>query len=402
MSTFFKSHTNEIKTFTKVLEKYLDDPKYSEFLTGPYKKKAKLISAYLSELVEKKLGDKAQIAINNLSGQVEAIIKTTAERTKENLETDLDTLMNFLGQVAQELLLREERGTGKAAIEILNYFFYSEDRTDEEKYMGIFFTAKLPLLIYAEVMNDKKLGVAAKLAEVETKVDGMTTQLASLEQSKVEVGNLADELAKQKVTFNFLGLSAAFKQFYKSKNTSMWQSLALMVVIGLALFVIPAFSLSRVARFNENQSQYKRLYEQIVAIKKLSGKQNRDKSEIIKDVVPNLESILKQMEANNIRQYVMFAIPLIAVELLLLYYFRIALHSYTNSRSQIMQLQLRNAVCQFIEDYVNFKKNNKEVEGGFDKFEALVFSGLAPSDDKVPSTFDGLEQLSKLIKDARG
>jgi len=59
-------------------------------------------------------------------------------------------------------------------------------------------------------------------------------------------------------------------------------------------------------------------------------------------------------------------------------------------------------VCQFIENYVKFRKDNKEVESGFEKFEALVFSGLAPSDDKVPSTFDGLEQLSRLIKDVKG
>lgn len=402
MASFFSTYANEIKTFLKVLEKYTGDPQYSEFLKGPYEKKAKLISDYLAELVEKKVGDNAQIAINNLGGQVEAIIKTTAERTKENLETDLDTLMNFLGQVAQELLLREERGTGKAAIEILNYFFYSEDRTDEEKYLGLYFTAKLPLLIYSEVMSDKKTGVAAKLADVETKVDDLNTRLYNVVQAKAEVSELANELAKQKVTFNFLGLSAAFNQFYKSKRNYLWQSLAMMVVIGIALFVIPLFSLSRVDKLNFGQSQLKQLDEQVVAIKKLSDKQDKQQSKTSKEIITNLESIRKQIELNILKQYAVFALPLLAVEFLLLYFFRIVLHSYTNSRSQIMQLQLRNSVCQFIENYVKFRKDNKEVESGFEKFEALVFSGLAPSDDKVPSTFDGLEQLSKLIKDAKG
>jgi hypothetical protein len=99
-----------------VLEKYLTDDNYAQLLQGVYRKKATLIADYLNEVIEKKIGDKAQFAINNLGGQVEAIVKTSAERTKENLETDIDTLLSFLGQVAQELFLREQISIGKAAI----------------------------------------------------------------------------------------------------------------------------------------------------------------------------------------------------------------------------------------------------------------------------------------------
>ena len=402
MAGFFSTHTNEIKTFTKVLEKYRNDPNYAEFLQGPYKKKANLVSDYLSELVEKKIGDNAQIAINNLGGQAEAIIKTSVERTKENLETDLDTLMNFLGQVAQEILLREERGTGKAAIEVLNFFFYSEDRNDEERYLGLYFTAKLPLLIYSEIMASKKEGIAAKLTEVESKVDEINGQLANLQSSKAEVSRLAEELSNQKVTFNFLGLSAAFSQFFREKKWHLWQSLVIMGILGVLLFVIPIFSLLRVVNLNNGQIHLKKIDEQVLSIKKLSDKQDKQQAKISKEIITNLESVKKQLQSYNMLQYILFAIPLLAAELLLLYYFRIALHSYTNTRSQIMQLQLRNSVCQFIENYVKFRNENKEVGGGFDKFEALIFSGLAPSEDKVPSTFDGLEQLSKLIKDVKG
>jgi hypothetical protein len=68
----------------------------------------------------------------------------------------------------------------------------------------------------------------------------------------------------------------------------------------------------------------------------------------------------------------------------------------------MMQLELKNSVCQFIETYVNFRKENKEADSSFEKFESLVFSGLAPNDSQVPSTFDGLEQLGKVIKDLKG
>lgn len=37
-----------------------------------------------------------------------------------------------------------------------------------------------------------------------------------------------------------------------------------------------------------------------------------------------------------------------------------------------------------------------------EKFEALIFSGLAPTPDKVPTTFDGMDQFVEIIKAARG
>lgn len=60
---------------------------------------------------------------------------------------------------------------------------------------------------------------------------------------------------------------------------------------------------------------------------------------------------------------------------------------------------MRNAVCQFIEGYATFKKQQGEkMSDGLEKFEAYVFSGIAPTDEKVLSTFDGFDQLSKLLK----
>jgi hypothetical protein len=135
---------------------------------------------------------------------------------------------------------------------------------------------------------------------------------------------------------------------------------------------------------------------------KEGSKLNESQANNFEKTLFKLKETLNKKEENELAHYLILALPFIAIELLLLYYFRIVLNMFLSNRSQMMQLQVRNSVCQFIQDYVKFKHENKESSGGLEKFEALVFSSLAPSDDKVPSTFDGLDQLGDLVKKIKG
>ena len=64
-----------------------------------------------------------------------------------------------------------------------------------------------------------------------------------------------------------------------------------------------------------------------------------------------------------------------------------------------MQLELRMTLCQFIQSYA---EKSKELKGynkeGFEKFENLIFSSIVSSDEKIPSTFDGMEHVPSLLK----
>lgn len=65
----------------------------------------------------------------------------------------------------------------------------------------------------------------------------------------------------------------------------------------------------------------------------------------------------------------------------------------------MVQIELRKTLCQFIQNYSDYSKNIKEKDANsLEKFENLIFSGLVTNEDKLPSTFDGIEQLTKLIK----
>ncbi|SEH05644.1 Uncharacterised protein [Candidatus Venteria ishoeyi] len=92
-------------------------------------------------------------------------------------------------------------------------------------------------------------------------------------------------------------------------------------------------------------------------------------------------------------------ISLIPIELILIYFFRIILLNYRTVKAQIMQLELRKTLCQFIQDYTKYSEKIKKRDStSLDKFESLIFSSVLSDPEKLPSTFDGLEQISNFIK----
>ncbi|WP_171938976.1 hypothetical protein [Herbaspirillum rubrisubalbicans] len=99
-----------------------------------------------------------------------------------------------------------------------------------------------------------------------------------------------------------------------------------------------------------------------------------------------------------------YAIPSITIELLLLYFFRIALRNEYSLKAQLLQLELRYSVCAFVQGYADFAKTARSDNGDktLEKFEALVFSGITADIQNIPSQFDGVEQLVALIKGVRG
>ncbi|ULJ61705.1 hypothetical protein [Wielerella bovis] len=92
----------------------------------------------------------------------------------------------------------------------------------------------------------------------------------------------------------------------------------------------------------------------------------------------------------------------IGLEFVLIYFFRVILNQYRAVETQIMQLELRLSLCQFIQAYAEYakeiKKNDKDA---LEKFENLIFSSILSNDNNIPSTFDGMEQITQLIKELK-
>lgn len=94
--------------------------------------------------------------------------------------------------------------------------------------------------------------------------------------------------------------------------------------------------------------------------------------------------------------------PVFALTFIFIYYFRISLANYISIKSQVNQIELRKTLCQFIQKYSEYAKEMKTNDvNSLDKFEAIIFSNIMPSEDKIPSTFDGIEQIAKLIESVK-
>ena len=103
------------------------------------------------------------------------------------------------------------------------------------------------------------------------------------------------------------------------------------------------------------------------------------------------------------RATLIYSLPtLLALELILLYFFRVVLANYKGLQAQLLQLDLRVSLCQFIESYSEYSTKIKKADSSaLERFEAIVFSGITSDAENMPTAFDGVEQLSKLVSSLR-
>ena len=191
-----------------------------------------------------------------------------------------------------------------------------------------------------------------KIHKIEFEINKLN---AEFENKKKEVEKLETVLNKQKEGFNFVALSKGFSQLLSEKEKSRNWNLRFLIGVGLLILSVPIFNIW--VHLNNNTEN-------------------------------NWSNISWQQ-----------ALAYVGLELLLIYFFRVALYQYRAVQSQIMQLELRKSLCQFIQNYAEYakeiKQNDKEA---LEKFENLIFSSIVANDDKIPTTFDGMEQITKLTE----
>ncbi len=101
--------------------------------------------------------------------------------------------------------------------------------------------------------------------------------------------------------------------------------------------------------------------------------------------------------------YLIKSIPVISLTLIFIYYFRVSLNNVNSIRAQLSQIELRKSLCRFIQSYAEYSKQIKtENNNPLSKFEDIIFSNIMTSNEKIPSTFDGLEQIATLIGSLKG
>jgi hypothetical protein len=261
-----------------------------------------------------------------------------------------------LAQCVREYSLKSEFVPKEGANALIRYFDPSNPSLDEEgRQYADYVTHGLPRDIIHEMINNHRTQQVVH----EQKIKSWEESLQAWDK---RVASHEGTMKNLHLRYNFVELSKAFWEMYKNKERE--KDRLLWVVIGLGLFLLMPI----VAQFP------------------------------LADSVPYLSGLKVSWTLEQWPKVV----PLITLEMVNLYFFRIFLHNFYSAKAQLLQLDLRQALCAFVESYVDFVKeklpSQKDVNP-LAKFEALVFSGLTPDPDKVPSSFDGLEQLMKMAKE---
>ncbi|MBQ0140766.1 MAG: hypothetical protein KBT36_15945 [Kurthia sp.] len=235
------------------------------------------------------------------------------------------------------------------------------------------FVDELPFVICGEIYSSSKLNEIRKFLEEKDfsnyrdlireseKASDLISGWNSAYEVKVnEVKELEKKLDDYKTTYDFVLLNKGFQQLYDQKKLELKSRREGYSAFGAMLFFTP---LCAIALF--------------VILYVYLGEQ-------------------------ALKFIIYLALPISTFMVILFYFVRVGLQHVRSVQSQMMQLELRMALCQFIHNYAeDSEKLHAKNKAGFEKFENIIFSPLVSSDDKIPTTFDGMEQLAKLVSEFR-
>ncbi len=317
----------------------------------------------------------------------------------------IEGIARFIGLACLEsYLISTEDAIYGSKLKLASLELGLDTNLPDSQLLSVIYTHKglLPGLIL-DRFEESVSGGISKINEVsndiDTTVSNWENRLKQSETSCQDIQNKIDKyieaLKKYSEEFAFLGLFKAFEGFFKRKKSENRAWGAMAVIIACAMFLIVVFG-HQIADKIEDKIAVP--IEQVITI---SSKLTDSKSVVSekKEVSPKVESQTLNEEKFNWAS-ISKLLPIMGIEILLLYFFRISLTHFNSTKAQMLQLEVRMSVCQFIQDYVSFVKENKDVD--LSKFEAMVFSAIASDDEKMPSTFDGIEQLTALVKNLRG
>lgn len=215
----------------------------------------------------------------------------------------------------------------------------------------------MPASIAKEFINDANIGVFKDFEQKKLEAEKLKEQWdgeIAVKESEVKV--LKNKLEEYKIGFNFVGLYQGFSELAKKKaNDSFWLFLSL---IGMGLLIL---------------------------------------APLVTHVVL---AVVGMYKGDNLGvEHLLILIPVISIEIILIYFFRVILLNHRSVKAQIMQIELRQTLCQFIQSYTVYSSEMKKQDSSaLEKFESLIFSGVLSDPEKLPSTFDGVQQIGNLIK----
>lgn len=279
------------------------------------------------------------------------------KNSKENIDNIAASCFRFLFELFLSTKPSLEIEFEDSRMFVINNIDSFEGKAKEQIKFAI---QQMPIRILKSVANSdeinsiKDFNILSKKAE-NLKADWDKDIAEKLGEAKV----LKEELTKYKTAFNFVGLYQGFDDLSKEKEEEKSNILFWLKILGVIITLPLIFELIVISLHIDNLDK-------------------------VKNVI-----------------LISFA-PVASLVAISIYYFRVLLFNYKSVKSQLLQIALRKTLCRFIQNYADYSKELKDKgQEPLDKFENIIFSGIVSDDGALPSTYDGLEQIGKLLKSVR-
>lgn len=219
---------------------------------------------------------------------------------------------------------------------------------------------QMPIAIVKQVINGPDFNALRDYKTLTEKANIQNEQITKdLDERESRVVKLKEALSEYETGFNFVGLYQGFDDLSKQKEREKEKTTFWLKVFG-SLIISPIFLQLWI-------------------------------------ILPNVDKIEYHTAAVLIS-----LIPGASLMIIFIYYFRILLLNYKSIQSQLLQIELRKTLCRFIQSYSGYASDLKKKDNdSLAKFENIIFSGIVADDGKIPTTFDGLEQLGNLLKSVK-
>lgn len=290
-----------------------------------------------------------------------SFINRLADNEKALSKILLDEICTSCFRFLFELYLSIKNDLSMEFEQARRFIFSNLSLFDESSKEQIEYTIKeMPISIFKSIANSEAIESFRDFNSASNRAEKLKADWDNdLLERASRVEKLKEEISKYETAFNFVGLFQGFDDLSKEKTKEKDNLLFWIRVLGAAT-VAPIFLEIAFIYLN------------------------------IKDI-------------SIVQQGLLFSIlPMISLVGISIYYFKILLFNYKSVKSHILQIELRKTLCRFIQHYADYSSKIKEKDrDSLSKFENIIFSGIVSDDEKLPTAYDGIEQIGQLIKSVR-
>ncbi|PKH06418.1 hypothetical protein [Moritella sp. Urea-trap-13] len=303
--------------------------------------------------------EKCKFNIKHIGDQLIGRLRTFT-KNESNLINDIYIILyRFLRELDLSSYLHVDLEHAQRYMES-ELIYDSDDASHSFNSQMIYASYMMPINIFKECLNNPKLSYFENFESTADRANKLKeTWDVEINAKKVEVTALKDKLDEYKTAFNFVGLNDGFKSLSTQKESEAKYSFWALFV--MALLIIAPLCL---------------------------------------EVLLNWLALNENKSIGIDRMFIL--VPLLSIEVILIYFFRVLLNNHRSVKAQLMQLELRQTLCQFIQSYTEYSAQMKKNDSvSLEKFENIIFSGIISNSEKLPSAFDGMDQIAKLMKNVK-